>query len=134
MNVQRLAIIITLLNAAILILLLLAQGERAVAQPELGTLRGRALEIVDDHGQIRARINIEPATTISDGTTYPESVVFRLTDPDGRIRVKLGADPDGSGFLLANKTQQPGIHMLAKGTGASLRLADGEGKEKTVTP
>lgn len=132
MNVQRLAIIITLLNAAIL-MVLLAQGERAVAQPESGTLRGHALEIVDDHGRIRARINVEPATTTSDGTTYPESVVFRLTDPDGRIRVKLGADSDGSGFLLANRTQQPGIHMLAKGTGASLRLVDGEG-EKTVTP
>jgi hypothetical protein len=66
---------------------------------------------------VRARINVEPATTMPDGKTYPEAVVFRLTDPSGRIRVKLAADQDGSGLLLANDSQQPGVHMLADGSG-----------------
>jgi hypothetical protein len=78
-------------------------------------LRSRALEIIDEWGQVRARLNIEPATTMPDGKTYPEAVVFRMTDPSGRIRVKLGADEDGSGLLLANDSQQPGVHLLAKG-------------------
>jgi hypothetical protein len=68
-------------------------------------LRGRALELVDEHGTIRARLNVEPGG----------AVVFRMTDAKGTIRDKLGADTDGSGLLLANDATAPGIHLLAAG-------------------
>ena len=83
---------------------------------------------------LEARINIEPATTMPDGKMYPEAVVFRITDPEGRIRVKLAADQDGSGLLLANDSQQPGVHLLAKGTETSLKLLNKDGREKLLKP
>lgn len=41
------------------------------------------------------------------------SVVFRLHDRDGAIRVKLGADNDGSGLVLLDGKTEPGVHILA---------------------
>jgi len=123
---------------AIVALLLLAHLVRPAltssAQDIAPVLRGRALEIVDARGQVRARINVEPSTTMDDGKIYPESSVFRLIDPNGQIRVKLGADKDGSGLLLTDDSQQPGVHMLAKGTGSLLKLANKNGREQVIKP
>jgi hypothetical protein len=96
-------------------------------------LRGRALEIVDAQGKTRANIQIEPATKGTDGKMYPESVVLRLRDQNGLIRVKLGADQEGSGLVLANDTQQPGVQLLAKGD-SSVRLTNPNGRHQIVTP
>ena len=97
-------------------------------------LRGRALEIVDDRGQVRARINVEPAGRMPDGKTYPEAVVFRMTEPSGRIRVKLGADQNGSGLLLADDVQQVGVNLQANGTGSFLKVANKDGREQVIRP
>lgn len=70
------------------------------AQQDAPLLRGRALELVDDRGQIRARLDVE-----SGG-----EVVLRLLDRRGTIRVKLGAGDDGSGLLLNNDATEPGVH------------------------
>jgi hypothetical protein len=83
---------------------------------------------------VRARINIEPATTMPDGKASPEAVVFRMADPLGRIRVKLGADQDGSGLLHANDSQLPGVHLLAEAIGSSLKLANKDGRAKSFAP
>ncbi len=133
MKTQRFVIVLTVFNLAILIFNL-AQTRPATAQGVVPVLRGRALEILDDRGQVRARINVEPATTMSDGKRYPESAVFRLTDPSGRIRVKLGADQDGSGLMLADDSQQPGVHMLAKSAGSFLKLINKDGREQVIKP
>jgi hypothetical protein len=133
MSVQRLAVVLTVINLVIL-LVVLAQGPPMLAQSVAPVLRGQALEIVDGRGQTRARINVEPATTTADGKTYPEAVVFRLIDPKGRIRVKLGADQEGSGLLLANDSQQPGVHLVAKGTGTVLKLINTDGREQVLKP
>jgi hypothetical protein len=133
MKLQRLAIVLTVINLVILIFAL-AQARPPMAQGVAPVLRGQALEILDERGQVRARINVHPPTTMEDGKTYPESVVFRLIDPDGRIRVKLGADKDGSGLLLANDSQQPGVHILAKGKETFLKLMKKDGKEQVIKP
>ncbi|HSE98690.1 MAG TPA: hypothetical protein VLD57_10540 [Blastocatellia bacterium] len=134
MKTQRLSVILTVFNLLVLIIVL-AQNQKGEAQGVAPVLRGRALEIVDERGQVRARINIEPAsTTMPDGKTYPESAVLRLTDPNGRIRVKLGADIDGSGLMLADDSQQPGVHMLAKGSGSFLKLINKGGQERVIKP
>jgi hypothetical protein len=133
MKIQRLAIVLTIINLIILTFNLTHQ--RPVAADHVApVLRGRKLEIVDERGQIRARINVEPATKMPDGKTYPESAVFRLIDPNGRLRVKLGADQDGSGLLLSNDTQQPGIHMLAKDSESFLKLINKNGREQVIKP
>ncbi|MEW6128842.1 MAG: hypothetical protein AB1757_17525 [Acidobacteriota bacterium] len=133
MKIQKLAMALTIINLVMLTYNLIHL--RPVAADDIApVLRGRKLEIVDERGKIRARINIEPAVKAADGKTYPESAVFRLTDPQGRIRVKLGADQDGSGLMLADDAQQPGIHMLAKDTGSFLKIINKNGREQLIKP
>lgn len=83
-------------------------------------IRVREFELVDGKGKQRASIRVE-----DNG-----EVLFRLRDQNGTIRVKLGADKDGSGLLLLDSSTNPGIHALAK-KGASFTVTDKEGKKKT---
>ncbi len=93
-------------------------------QEDAPLLRGRALELVDDRGRIRARLNVEPGG----------EVVLRLLDRRGTIRVKLGAGEDGSGLILNNDATEPGVHLLASGGGSSMKLANKDGRERLITP
>lgn len=133
MRTQRLLIILTVINLVILIFIM-AHLRPAAADRVAPVIRGRALEIVDERGQVRALISVEPAVKTPDGKGYPEATVFRLKDPSGRIRVKLGADQEGSALLLADDSQQPGVHMLANGTGSLLKLVNKEGREEVIQP
>jgi len=74
---------------------------------------------------VRSRLNVE---------TDPDEVVLRMMDPRGLIRVKLGASAEGSGLVLADDSQQPGVHILAKGMGSSVRLINRDGRERMITP
>ena len=70
-NHQRLTITLTFLNL-ILLAFGLAQLRPAVAQGVAPVLRARALEIVDDHGRVRAEIKVlpaQPTLKMPDGTT-----------------------------------------------------------------
>jgi hypothetical protein len=123
MRIQRIAATFTMINL-MLLLATLAQARVIGAQSPSPVLRGRVLELVDSRGQMRARLNVE-----SNG-----EVVFRLLDQRGRIRVKLGASEDGSGLVLENDATEPGVHILAKADGSSLRLANKDGRERVITP
>jgi hypothetical protein len=96
----------------------------AGAQGAEGILRGRVLELVDERGKTRARLDVEP-----DG-----EVVFRLLDQQGTIRVKLGAGQEGSGLLLTNDATEPGVHLLAKAAGSSVRVVNKDGRERVIAP
>jgi hypothetical protein len=129
MKAQRLAIALTAINLVILILAIAQSGHSDQTAAPL--LRGRALELVDDRGQVRSRLNVE-----SNG-----EVVFRLMDKNGTIRVKLGASESGSGLLLADEATEPAIHVIAGRTGTSERptttsitLRGGGGQERVITP
>jgi len=102
----------------------LVQGHRASAAGDPGTVRARAIELVDERGRVRAQLNVE-----ADGET-----VFRLRDAAGEIRVKLGASGDGSGLLLVDGPTEPGIHMLAKSNGTSVTLTSKGGQRRVITP
>ena len=133
MRRQRLAVVLTAINL-VTMTFILARSRPATADGVAPVLRGRALEIVDGRGQVRARINVEPAVTTPDGKRHPEAAVFRLMDPQGRIRVKLGADQDGSGLLLTDDSTQPGVHLLARGAGSFLKLINKGGREQVIKP
>ena len=98
MGSDRLVIALVGMNV-VLATALLVQGRRASAASDPETLRARAIELVDEHGQVRAQLNVE-----SNGET-----VFRLRDSTGEIRVKIGAGADGSGLLLLDGSTEPGI-------------------------
>lgn len=123
MKRERLAIAITIINIMILVFVL-AQARSDATQNVTPTLRARALQLVDERGQVRAQFDVE-----SNG-----EAVFRLRDAKGAIRVKLGASEDGSGLLLLNEATEPGVHILSKGAGASVTLAGKDGQKRVITP
>jgi len=59
MNGLRVAVIVTILNLVILTLHLVEVRTAAQSVPQV--LRGRALEIVDEHDRVRAEIRVFPA-------------------------------------------------------------------------
>jgi hypothetical protein len=123
MNTLRIAVALGALNLAILAGAAV-QARTAGTQGGDDILRGRALELVDEGGKTRARIDVEPSG----------EVVFRLLDQQGTIRVKLGAGKEGSGLLLANDATEPGVHILAKDTGSSIRVVNKDGRQRLIAP
>ena len=137
MRIQRLALVLTGVNLVILVLALVLVIRPEVTPDVSPVLRGRALEIIDSQGKVRAQVVIEPAATQA-GQTYPETVLLRLINPDGGPGVKIGSSADGSGLLLSRnaETQQgwTGVQILSEEAGGLLRLLSKEGREQVIQP
>ncbi len=134
MKIQRLLIVLTLVNLALLIFTL-AQA-RPTSAEGVSVLRGRALEIVDERGRVRASLNVLPAGTQPNGETYPETVLLRLITKRGRPSVKIGASEQAAGVSFAGPTNTKDTYVIleAKGTASSLRLRNEDGREQIVKP
>jgi hypothetical protein len=141
MKTERLALALMAANLLLLILVFAnrvpsaargaAQASASSEEAVVPVLRGRALELLDHHEQVRARISMEPG-----GET-----VLRLLDENGTIRVKLGAGEDGSGLLLLDEETEPGVHLIARRAGTtttptttSLTLRGAEGRQRVIEP
>ena len=136
MKIQPVLIVLTLVNMALL-MFTLAQLRPAVAAEEVApVLRGRALQIVDDRGNIRASINVYPASTQKNGENYPETVLLRLITERGRPSVKISASEQFSGLALVgpSTTKETYVQLGAKGTASSLRLRNEDGQEQVISP
>ena len=92
---QRLLIGLTVINLALLLIQFLPSVAPALATSAAPVLRGRALEIVDDQGRVRASIKLHAAET---GKQIPETVVLRLIDAKGRPEVKIAGSEYGAGL------------------------------------
>jgi hypothetical protein len=86
-----------------------SQGIRLWTNVDGSVLRGRALEIIDDQGRPRAAINLHPATT-----SYPETVVLRLIDENGRPSVKLGTSERGGMLALVSDVQETYVQLSGR--------------------
>lgn len=132
MNANRLAIALAVSNAALLALLLLqGQAPAALAAPGnhgqeiVPLLRVRQLELVDQSGMVRAQLMVaQPGN----------EALFRMRSPRGLIRVKLGANEAGSGLILADSSQQPGVTLHAKSTGSTLQVMNRDGRTREIRP
>lgn len=147
MKLQRILIALTVINIG-LTMFLLAQMRRidagsvearsVEADSVAPVIRGRELEIVDDKGKVRASIKIhaaDPKFKMPDGKTgYPETVMFRLIDPNGRPEVKLGASIEGGGLGLIGETDTTHTLLKAEGPDCSLKLTNKAGKQKVIKP
>ncbi len=131
MKTHRLAIAITSINL-FLLLFLLAQFRRASADNVAPVLRGRALEIVDDQGRVRASISVHGPTTVA-GKEYPETVLLRMSDPKSGPVVKLTAAANGSALGLSDDADS-GVQIYARDTGSFVRVVDRKGKEQVLKP
>ena len=73
---------LTAVNIAVVALGIGLQLRSVFAQGEPPVLRGRALQIVDDQGRVRASITIDPAARQADGVHKRASGLSTL---DGRV-------------------------------------------------
>lgn len=137
MNSQPLLAALTIVNAAMLIFSLV-RPYRTSAQDVAPVIRAHGLEIVDDHGRVRAAIRIfppDPKVRMPDGTTgYPETVLFRLITSKGRPNVKIAAVEDGAAVSLGGDSDPTDIQLLARGKDTSIKLVNKDGKEQVVKP
>jgi len=135
MKVYRLLVALTVLNLVLLVFLL-AQMRPATAQEIAPVLRGRALQIVDDQGKVRASISVLPASPQKDGSVYPETVLLRLITEKGRPSVKISASEEtaGAAFVGPTGTKNTYTQLMAKGTASALTLKDEDGREQVIKP
>ena len=134
MKRQRLGMGLTAINL-VLLLFTVVQVRSTAAQTVTEVLRGRALELVDERGVVRARFGVK-------GPDGP--IELDLFDKRGIIRVKLGADEDGSGLVLSEggaSASRGYIQIIAKQTGTperptttSITLRGADGRERVITP
>jgi len=127
MKINRFALALTVVNV-LAMLAFWSQMEVARAQAVPDVLRAKGLEIVDDHGIVRAQIVVQPNAG---------GVLFRLIDQQSKPLVKLGAGTDGSGLMLTGdpaRQDWTGIQVMAKPGGSTLRLLNLDGKERVIKP
>ena len=134
MKLLRVAIGLTFLNSAVLGATLFHLSQPVSAAPEVvPVLRGRALEIVDAEGRIRAQILVRRAETVN-STTYPEAVLLRLADPKSRPVVKLTASADGAALGLSDDADG-GVSLYARrDKGTFVRVVGRNGREQVIRP
>ena len=136
MKTPRSLIALTLINLALLLLTLAQQLRPALAQGEGSVLRGRALEIVDSHGRVRASINVLPSSRSPNGEDQAETVLLRLITERGRPSVKIGSSELTSGLSFAGPTGTKDTYVIlqSKATTSSLTLRNEDGREQLVSP
>jgi hypothetical protein len=115
MKMQRLLVVLTVVNLGLLVFLLTQtrfhigwQGVHVWTNADESVLRGGALQIIDDEGRTRASIGLHPANQ-----GYPETVILRLVDQNGRPSVKLSTSEQGG--LLAVVSDVEGTYVQLSG-------------------
>jgi len=146
MKGQRFVIALTVINLGLTVFLLTqlrrVEADNAMRGPTPDSispvLRGRELEIVDEKGKVRASIKIQagdPQYKWPDGKVgYPETVMFRLVDPNGRPEVKLGASVEGAGLGLIGGTDTTQLILKAEGENSSVKLQNKDGRQQILKP
>lgn len=137
MKTQRLLVAITVVNLGLLCYQLARPDPGVATTVDVpAVLRGRALEIVDARGKVRASLTVLPEDpkVLWKGKPYPETVLLRLMSPDGRPNVKLGASRSGSGLVIGGESDPTYIQVLAEGGESTLKLVKGDGMERVIKP
>ncbi|MFL6211425.1 MAG: hypothetical protein ACJ74W_21430 [Pyrinomonadaceae bacterium] len=132
MKTERLALGLTMVNLVLLIFLL-AQFRSAGAQAGAPVLRGRALEIVDAQGRVRAEIIVHGPEKVG-AKLYPETVLFRMADQNRRPVVKLAASENGSALGLSDDSTG-GVELHAnREKGNFVKVVNKDGREQVIKP
>jgi hypothetical protein len=137
MRAHRLLATLTVVNLALLAISLSRSGAVA-AEGVAPVLRGRALEIVDDAGRVRASITVlpaDPSVEMPDGTKgSTETVLLRLINSKGRPNIKIAANERGAGQLVAGESDPTYVQILAEGPSTTVRLSDKDGRTQVIKP
>jgi len=115
------------------------RAEHAATIPAV--LRAHALELVDDHGRIRAEIKVLPAQLpaqvvdrMPDGSTqYPETVLLRLINSKNGPDVKLATTEDGAGLSLGGDSGY--VQILSRGVNPPfIKIVNKDGRQQVIKP
>src|SRR5262249_48962751 len=101
-----------------------AGGLRIWTNVQGAVLRGRALEIIDDEGRVRASIVVHPADAVA--APAGSTAILRLVDEDGRPSVKLATTRQAGGGLALVAEQ--GNYVQLNGHGIAV-TKDGQRQE-----
>lgn len=135
METRKLLVALTIVNLGLTGFLLLERAGAAQAQNDAPVLRGRALEIVDDQGRVRASITVQPTVTSeATGKKYPETAILRLFDQNGRPAAKIAASDQGAGLSFVGDSDATQVVLVADGTVSSLRLLNKDGMQVLAKP
>ena len=137
MNTQRLLVVLTAVNLGILSYQLVRPRPGLAATLDVpAVLRGRALEIVDERGRIRASLSVLPEDPKVKwkGQPYPETVLLRLITADGRPNVKLAESDNAAGLALGGETDETYAILKAESDESTLKLTSRNGREQIVKP
>jgi hypothetical protein len=133
MKTPRILIALTILNLALLSAQLI-HLRPTFAQSSPPVLRGKALEIVDDQGRVRASISVLPARQMANKEAFPETVILRLIDSKGKPSVKLATTEQGSVLGLLGDSEPTYARMEATGASTFVKLTNKDGHEQIVKP
>lgn len=133
MKTQRFLLALTILNLALLLIQVI-QVRPTLAQSSAPVLRGRALEIVDNQGRVRASISVLPARQMANKETFPETVILRLIDSKGKPSVKLATTERGSLLGLLGDSEPTYARIEATGASTFVKLTNKDGHEQIVKP
>ena len=135
MKSHRVLLALLVLNIGVLTLQMVrAQSDSAPAATPV--FRCRALELVDDHGRVRAELKVFPAQPdlkMPDGTVgYPETVLLRLINSTGSPHVKISASEDGAGMVLGGDGGH--VQILSRGAEPFVKIVDKGGRQQVIKP
>ena len=135
MKTQRLLVVLTVVNL-FLLLAVLGPVRAAVDEGVAPVLRGRALQIVDAQGRVRASLGVLPAEAQPNGEISAETVLLRLITERGRPSVKIGASERSAGLSLAGPTNTRNTYIVieANGTTSAMRMRNEDGREQIIKP
>src|SRR5262245_32227212 len=136
MKTPRSLVALTVINLALLLVTLAQQFRPVFAQSDLPVLRGRALEIVDAQGRVRASISVLPSSRSANGEDQAETVLLRLITERGRPSVKIASSEPTSGLSFAGPTGTKYTYVIlqSKSTISSLTLRNEDGRERVLSP
>jgi hypothetical protein len=134
MRLTRMEIGLTVMNAALVTIVIGGRVNSAAAAPQVpAVLRARALEIVDEQGRVRANILVHGPETVN-GIRYPETVLFRLSDPTSGPVVKLTATANGAALGLSAGGNDGGVQLYGRDTASFVRVVDKNGRSTMLKP
>jgi hypothetical protein len=136
MRPTRLLLALTAVNVVLFIAVLVQLLGPAKSQGAASVVRGRALEIVDERGRVRASLSVLPAGTSSGGVAYPETVLLRLITERGGPSVKLSASEQASSLSLAGPTGSSNTYVIleSRDSASTLELRNENGHRQIIKP
>jgi hypothetical protein len=122
---------------ALMFTTILVKPQISQADAKPGMLRGTGLQIIDSRGKVRASITQMPAipdVVMPDGSKgYPESILLRLIDSNGRPSVKITATDEGAGFSFTEARGNAYSNLIVRKGEPVMKFVDGQGHEKVLT-